>query len=108
MANFTPGPWKWQPYEAGGNALVNAAGVRIHSDGSACDEYGPDIDVNGPDANLIAAAPEMYRDLTAAIRSLEITQKTLLDMGGSSMPTLDAMIAQGKQTLAKAEGKSNG
>lgn len=60
----TPGPWQW----VSGNHsyyhfLKSAGGTYIHSDGSACGEYSPDIDVNGPDAKLIAAAPELLEAL---------------------------------------------
>ena len=54
----TPGPWKWEPpYEEADYYYLNSAiGTQVHSDGSACGEYGADIDVNGPDGVYIAAA----------------------------------------------------
>lgn len=63
----TPGPWEWRQNEHGQDyELVSAStGQRIHTDGSACDEYSPDIDVHGPDAKLIAAAPDMLEVLKA-------------------------------------------
>jgi hypothetical protein len=54
------------------NALWGGPGgtVQVHTDGSACGEYSPDIDVRGPDAALIPAArnalPALLRRLAAA------------------------------------------
>ena len=60
MSTHTPGPWHWDGYH-----LVNKIGDVICDDGSAYGEYGPCIDTEGPDARLLAAAP----DLLAALRS---------------------------------------
>jgi hypothetical protein len=64
----TPGPWKW----VSGNHnyyhfLKSVGGTYVHSDGSACGEYSPDIDVNGSDAKLIAAAPELLEALQTIV-----------------------------------------
>jgi hypothetical protein len=49
---------------------------QIHSDGSACGEYGADIDVHGPDAKLIAAAPDMFKviDRFATVDWMGVTE----------------------------------
>lgn len=76
-AKFTPGPWHW--HACGGyHVLCNDTTAeqgeypkgQIHSDGSACGEYSPDIDVNGPDAHLIAAAPDLYEASEKALSAL--------------------------------------
>jgi hypothetical protein len=42
----------------------------VHSDGSACGEYGPDIDVRGPDAEFMAHARADIPALIAEVRTL--------------------------------------
>lgn len=81
LARATPGPWRWAPYDGGSiHFLTNqpaerddpyrAPLPRIHSDGSAWGEYSADIDVDGPDAALIAAAPQDIADLLAEVERL--------------------------------------
>jgi hypothetical protein len=82
MPNFTPGPWTWQrggEYEA--SYLRSKAAIQrcpdsiefdgndpIHDDGSAGGEYGPSIDIDGPNAQLIAAAPDLYAALDELLK----------------------------------------
>lgn len=68
---ITPGPWKW--VEDDGDWYLIEAFNRdsqkypslgcIISDGSACGEYIPDIEMDNPDAKLIEAAPLMLEAL---------------------------------------------
>lgn len=74
---WTPGPWRWHgnyllqdcPARDGGegkedNPFSTPCGHPIADDGSAGGEYTETIDINGPDAKLIAKAPEMAEVLT--------------------------------------------
>jgi len=71
LEKVTPEPWKWGradpdthdddlEFATGDDALWGGS-HRILTDGSARGEYGPDIDVMGADAELIAAAPDIAR-----------------------------------------------
>lgn len=75
------GPWYWGPADperrltvieaaTGDDALWGADDVRILTDGSARGEYSPDIDVMGPEAQLLAAAPELIARLCEEIERL--------------------------------------
>src|SRR6185312_3161999 len=82
-AKFTPGPWRWcrhylmqdchAPHGFGDaqgketNPYNTPCGRPIADDGSAGGDYTPAIDITGPDAALIAAAPEMYEALKDAL-----------------------------------------
>lgn len=81
QAKHTPGPWEWRRIDGDYYKLIHwLAGetfpngepsyVEVHSDGSACGEYGPDIDVHGPDAKLIAAAPDLLAACKQAMHCL--------------------------------------
>lgn len=64
----TQAPWKWHKRKHSGTYfLANESETddfhMIIDDGSAYGEYGPSIDVNGEDAQLIAAAPELLKEL---------------------------------------------
>jgi len=66
----TPGPWAWRQTEGvDWHGLFGPAGM-VHSDGSACGEYGADIDVRGPDAAFIASARADVPDFAAALLRL--------------------------------------
>lgn len=78
LSAATPGPWGWVS-RGSHDALCAADGAVVHSDGSAAGEYGPDIDVNGPDANLIAHAPTDIAALLAEVRRLTAERATALE-----------------------------
>ena len=77
LAECTPGPWEWAAiYQNDVHNLVHWVSgetfpsgdpryIQVHSDGSAGGEYGPDIDVAGADARLIALAPELAAEVIA-------------------------------------------
>lgn len=58
----TPGPWRWK-WLGSASRLLGPNEEWIHSDGSAGGEYSPDIDVDGPNARLIAASPDLLEAL---------------------------------------------
>ncbi len=75
---WTQGPWQWVTIDGVGYLRSAAAiaksgdidfnnGDPILDDGSAGGEYGVSIDINGPDACLIAAAPDLYQALEAIL-----------------------------------------
>ena len=73
MSKFkgTKGPWDWQNDESGYSWLgPKDCGLlkAVITDGSACGEYEPDIDVSGHNAHLIAAAPDLLAALIAVVR----------------------------------------
>jgi hypothetical protein len=96
----TPGPWVWKHYDnldcyklvAIGDYGFHPNGDKvepqIHSDGSACGEYGADIDVHGPDAKLIAAAPDMLQALIGLVvwsKRSNGTSKEVVDKAKSAI-----------------------
>lgn len=58
----TPGPWYWVDRN-GYSELVSENGRTVLDDGSACGEYGPEIESESADAQLVAYAPTDIRDL---------------------------------------------
>lgn len=99
----TPSPWVWLDrgdhhdlvHFLPGETFANGepAYVRVHSDGSAGGEYGPDVDVNGPDGRLLAAAP----DLLAACEDM------LHDLRQRAMPS-PSCVHKVQDAVAKAKG----
>src|ERR1017187_8129925 len=84
----TPGPWRWHGYylmqdcprisepsilfpsensDKEANPYSTPCGYPIACDGSAGGEYGATIDIAGPDARLIAAAPDLLEALETMI-----------------------------------------
>lgn len=95
----TPGPWFWQGDHDGFFWLgakdcgpMNA----VHDDGSAWGEYAPEIDVDGPDANIIAAAPELLEALQAALDWIDAVpdDTPLPTMPGVSRDWIDGVISK--------------
>ena len=110
----TPGPWRWNgmyllqdcPRADGEpgkeeNPFSTPAGWPIADDGSAGGEYAPTIDVTGPDAHLIAAAPEL---LDALERLLLLDYPTDPTGCGDHCTNFCAWCIA-RAAIAKAEGK---
>lgn len=95
MKKHTPGPWKWVELEFCGkyHALQDQSGVVICDDGSASGEYSPEIDVNGANARLIAAAPEL-------LEALEYMLETCPGIDNAG----DEARKQARSAIAKARG----
>lgn len=69
MKSYTPGPWVWHGdsnYQWLGPVGCDSSD-RVIDDGSAHGEYSACIDVDGPDAALIAAAPELLEALQSML-----------------------------------------
>ena len=92
----TKGPWKWTQAGGGWWVLLGGNGETVCDDGSACGEYNREIDPDGPNARLIAAAP----DLLEALKALrdKVADYELGHMDDPEMLAADAAIA-------KAEGR---
>jgi hypothetical protein len=98
MSDHTPGPWEWKKRAGHYYELIaSKSGLFIHSDGSACGEYGADIDVGSPDANLIAAAPEL-------LEALERTRDILFAEHGPRI--YHANFAFINESIKKARGET--
>ena len=95
----TPGPWHWEHINGDYHYLQNESGQIVHTDGSAGGEYGPDIDVYGDDARLIAAAPDLLKACEASLNALRSYQY------GNSSPDLAEEIAN---YLTAVIGKAKG
>lgn len=103
--SHTPGPWVWKHYEnldcyrlvAIGDYGFHPNGDKvepqIHSDGSACGEYGADIDVHGPDALLIAAAPTMLKALQDIVKHQEVIGGRMSYRSAVSLIAMNAIAA---------------
>ncbi len=114
----TPGPWVWREDEWGSHNLVHwvegetfANGEPmfhcIHSDGSANGEYSPDIDVDGPDAALIALAPYLASRVIAAEKLVDALRECLdfLESECAGWPTAEPERRVARAALAEYEAK---
>ena len=105
MSAHTPGPWRWEERN-GYDVLVSCVEgefysngdkqhVEVIDDGSAGGEYSASIDVDGPDARLIAAAPDLLealKDLREAINSRGVIDTV------KALKKTDAAIAKATAT----------
>lgn len=99
MSEFkgTPGQWRWVKGYAEEYVLRSDSQSDyecVIDDGSACGEYCPSIDVNGADARLIAAAP----DLLAALQEFVSLFPDVID-GDAVIPTIDMAEAAIQRAL---------
>jgi len=100
MSKFTPGPWKWTagwsmgPSEKDGTSCVqnDKGDLVFHS----CD--GCSLEPSEADANLIAAAPEMYEALK------ELLDATPQEECGPDCNEANCPWMQAKAALAEADG----
>ena len=114
MAEFTPGPWiaelgeihEVRDTEGGRICILTQLRGRYGLGGRRADSESP------ANANLIAAAPEMYEALQMALAA---EQTRLYSLPASdeyevsvAKDGCSARIGRIKAVLAKAEGKSNG
>lgn len=117
MGKHTPGPWVWKKCDwwtkEGGYAdLVSYVPgetfpsgspkyFNIIDDGSAGGEYSPTIDVDGPDAALIAAAPDLLAACEATERLIAANEQI-----GQTLPAAERWLLQVVHAvIAKAKGE---
>lgn len=107
----TPGPWKWVQLEFSGyyHELHDQFGSVICDDGSAQGEYSAQIDVNGANARLIAAAPDLLGDLVEAaaiLRKYEGYHRAKNTDESTAKAEVNATLAaRFEATIAKARGE---
>ena len=99
-AKRAPGPWRWVD-EGGWWTLRSPDGTIVCDDGSAGCEYCQAIDPCGPDARLIASAP----DLLAACELLVDWYRTHQD--GEGPARMDAVFVAARAAIAKATGATS-
>lgn len=80
----TPGPWVCRSEDGYDYDVIDPSGRRVFSDGSACGEYGADIDLDGPDAAFIMAARTDVPRLVAALREAMKMAVDLFGEGGTA------------------------
>jgi len=104
MSTHTPGPWRWMNNEA----LVADHGRRraiLTADGfETCGDDGRlrPLDIDEPNARLIAAAP----DLLTFVRAFANTGTSDEVPGYWPPEEMDKVIRHARTLIAKAEGRS--
>jgi len=90
---FTPGPWRWNKDKSVLFSRLNAAVVDSKED----EHVGAVVVVNNANANLIAAAPELYN-------ALELLVNGFYEV--DSLEQWEMWIDQARAALAKARGEA--
>jgi hypothetical protein len=103
---WTPGPWNVEEFQNGGLAVGPA-----RSDGSLANvivfdgniaHYNDEARARyGADFRLIAAAPELYRELDELVEWLHNNQRCV-----EGMFSMDDLLEGPRAALAKAEGRN--
>lgn len=103
---FTPGPWQWWTSNSWLRLTAhNLPGGQYKQEGDvicpvvATDGH-PNLIVTQANANLVAAAPELYRALDAAKNALRSYQ-----YGNASPELAEAIADMADKALAKAGGR---
>ena len=112
----TPGPWRWcgyyliqdcpatvSPDKEGKetNPFATPCEHPIADDGSGCGDYDPIIDTEGPDARLIAAAP----DLLKALSEMECAWCGQIIGGEPLYEGHECQCAEARAAVKKARGE---
>jgi hypothetical protein len=109
MAGHTPGPWSVAPYPEGAELLEVVADYSELPGGRKSAHWIAELDAGGIDddretnaanARLIAAAPELYKELRHLVGLLEVAELE----GELNVPGL-ATLNGARAAIAKAEGK---
>ena len=115
MNNHTPGPWSWWTSCSFRRLSATNAGDVLHAviqrgDGHP-DIHFPNGGCDGPDARLIAAAPELLDGLKflyrAYVNTLEAGRDRIISLGGECDPVdqmehCDPALIQIRALIAKA------
>jgi hypothetical protein len=110
VATHTPGPWMVEPHSDEDETLYVCADYTLTPEGFAratwiaeCDLQDGNLEENGANARLIAAAPELLR----AARALAAMRLWVLSYDGTvfDKPRLLAEINLADAAIAKAEGR---
>ena len=92
-SKFTPGDWEWSQAEHGDVEVRSVDGDFI-----AIVVLDGDTETRDANANLIAAAPDLYAVLDALTASVRVTR---------GVPSFDVVLLnQARAALAKARGES--
>lgn len=107
---ITKGPWKWHKRKhSNTHFLANEAEANddfaIIDDGSAYGEYGAVIDVNGGNAKLIAAAPELLESLQLILSSAYEIEHDFYGIPGGEDFDISQVIKDAQSAINKALGE---
>ena len=89
-----PGPWRWD-----GSYLLAADSTIVCDDGSAAGEYNREIDPDGPNGKLIAAAPDLLAVMERCIAVL-----STLETPGCIRSGSPSLVKDCRAVVAKAKG----
>ena len=93
-AKFTPGPWQWNEADDRWALYITGAQARLVVEISAVGE------INEANANLIAAAPDLYAACDTALPVL-----TILESGSATPGQVESAIRKLRAALARARGE---
>lgn len=99
-AKFTPGPWEWVKSKNDNWSSYDLSPGILTKDTADGTTFGDEID--RANASLIAAAPDLYEALEAAIEEINHLRKFAGDNGAMID---DTDFVEGIAALAKARGE---
>lgn len=109
MSKHTPGPWKADGTVAYGYDIHTADGriwVAEVKGGHGGQEWLPTDEEAAANAQLIAAAPEMYQALALVLDVLGITSEDCIVLGPGVVSEIKARIGAALAKVRGADGRS--
>lgn len=110
----TPGPWRWE-YSQGLRKRLTSDGSDVFT-AALTDSLGDSyVDIDEPDANLIAAAPELLAALECLFSNpyislgdlvYHIRERELQGWDGPAVTAWGNAVTAAKAAIAKAKGES--